>query len=78
MQVSYCHALRETETACKTLKTFTPPAEHSGIAAGSSDTWVRRDMIMVPVAVPTGLKGCNIIDVKHRLVVSRLCIAFDN
>ena len=74
-QVSHCHAVGETETAYKTLTTFTPPEEQSGIAAGTSDSWAWQDMIMVPVAMPTGLNGCSVIDVEHRLVVSGSCIA---
>ena len=70
IQVSHCHANGETQHARKILKTLSPPAEHSGIAAGSSDTWAGQDLVRVPVTVPTGLNDCNIIDVEHQLVVS--------
>ena len=76
MQVSHCYAMGETETAYKTLTKLTPPAEQSDVAAGTSNSWAWQDLIMVPVAMPTGLSGCSVIDVEHHLVVSGSCIAF--
>ena len=62
----------KTETVHKFLETRTPPVEHGAIAAGSSDKWTGQEGVIVPLAVPSKLESCYIIDLEYQLVVRRL------
>ncbi|XP_070209020.1 arrestin domain-containing protein 3-like isoform X2 [Littorina saxatilis] len=65
-----CFAGGRSECGTKALKSATPPVEHGGVSAHSSATWDALDVVTVPVTVPTGLDGCNIIELEHKLVLN--------
>jgi hypothetical protein len=70
----------QTETKCKVLNTGHPRLEHQEVKGRCSIVWcdadaVNRGSVRVPVTVPSGLTGCNIIQVSHQLVV-RLVSSF--
>ncbi|XP_076465854.1 arrestin domain-containing protein 3-like isoform X2 [Babylonia areolata] len=72
-EVSFCRASDVTVEASETLKTHVPvgqePADGESNASSSNMARFGQETITVPVAVPSGLDNCRIIDLEHRLVL---------
>ena len=75
----FCFALQKTlfqathhgKKGTERSKSVVAEKRHGGIKPGQSDSW-SDDTLVVPPLPPSGLVGCNLIDIHYILKVSKL------